>query len=206
MGTRKPAALLAAAILTASTAAWGGILRVETWGADSAACGGTSDPCATITQAVANAGQNDRILVGPGVYAGGFTLSERGMRLESTAGARATIVSGGAVGITVTGDRVMVGRKQRGFTVEGATGAGVLVSGAERVLVEGVMSLGNGGHGFHVTGVQRTLFSRSLARNNGGNGYLLEGEQHGVRLCGAIENTGHGVEMRSSTSVMLSAA
>ena len=59
---------------------------VEKWGTDSVGvCGAKSDPCETIQQAIDNAGDRDKIVVGPGVYAETIDIDHEGMKVESVA-------------------------------------------------------------------------------------------------------------------------
>ena len=97
-------------------------LFVEKWGSDNAECSRT-EPCNEITTALNIATSNDRIFVGPGRYDGGLLIQETGIRLESTAGPRATIidadrVGSGTIGVDIQADRVSIGRAGgRGFTI-----------------------------------------------------------------------------------------
>ncbi len=146
----------AAAILTVLAALQGAhaaTLRVEKWGEDTADCGSRNTPCETIQYALdQRAGARDRVLVGPGRYeeavtietnAGGELLAA--LRLESTAGMHATLINITAAnqhGVLVAAPGVRVGRKGRGFTVEGATSPGysaieVELPGQPNVRVEG---------------------------------------------------------------------
>ena len=97
-------------------------LFVEKWGSDNAECSRT-EPCNEITTALNIATSNDRIFVGPGRYDGGLLIQETGIRLESTAGPRATIIDAdrvglGTIGVDIQADRVSIGRAGgRGFTI-----------------------------------------------------------------------------------------
>lgn len=104
-------------------------VHVASDGLDSAACGaGGAPPCATILQAVANAGDGDTILVGPGSYAGG-TIS-KSVSLSSAAG------TGGAVVVSpvvLAAPGAVFGKAGRGFAMHGA---GVTIA-ADDVTVRG---------------------------------------------------------------------
>lgn len=97
-------------------------LYVETWGSNTGPCA-KSDPCNSIRYAVENvAGNNDRIIVGPGTYEGHFTIFQDKLKLVSVAGARGTTIEAGSDIsdlIHVTGHRVSIGQKKKGFTLTG---------------------------------------------------------------------------------------
>lgn len=48
--------------------AYGEVLRVENYGADSTMCGSKDNPCRSLSQAILNARDGDKLLVGPGRY------------------------------------------------------------------------------------------------------------------------------------------
>jgi hypothetical protein len=124
---------------------------VEKWGSDSQACGSKADPCQSIGQAIANAGRNDRIVVGPGRYVeNDLTIDQNGMgealeglKLESVAGRYATTIKSSLPqddALEVRQPRVAIGRKGRGFTFMGGTdigNAGLYMTSPERCKVEG---------------------------------------------------------------------
>ena len=60
--------LTAVPTLTLSPRAGATTRRVANNGVDSASCGTSANPCRSITQAIANAADGDRIVVGPGTY------------------------------------------------------------------------------------------------------------------------------------------
>ncbi len=55
-------------VLGAGTFVEAKVLYVANNGLDSASCGLLASPCRSLTQAIANASANDRIIVGPGRY------------------------------------------------------------------------------------------------------------------------------------------
>ncbi len=125
-------------------------LYVEKWGRTTAGCGSRNDPCSTINAAIAQPGfgTNARIRVGPGIYPESVFFTMDGVRLESMAGARVTMLRtplAGDMVIHAQGDRVQIGRRGKGFTVTGATGnlsAGIRVEGY-KPRVEGNIVYGN---------------------------------------------------------------
>lgn len=101
---------------------------VERWGVDVEGCGGKSDPCRTIDFAVDHASNNDRIRVGPGRYLEPpIHIAATGLKLESTHGARATIIDADPEIVlfapdsmlTVAANKVQVGKRGKGFTIVG---------------------------------------------------------------------------------------
>jgi hypothetical protein len=117
------------------------VVRVANDGVDGPGCGGLTDPCRTITRAIANAVDGDRILVGPGRYGdvdGNGLLSgpeeevpadsrdrstisvNKRLTIESAAGAAATVIETihrDGVKLLVAG--TVFGGRSKGFTVRG---------------------------------------------------------------------------------------
>jgi hypothetical protein len=131
----------------------------------------------TIASAVANASDGDTIVVGPGTYAGGFTISNSVDLIG--AGAGQTAISGGAPVVTITAGQVVI----RGVTITGGNnqsgnGGGVLNDGT-LTLTESVVS-GNsvaiphvGGGIFNRRGTL-TLANSDVSNNAGfGGGGIL---------------------------------
>jgi nitrous oxidase accessory protein NosD len=130
------AAVTLGALALASGAAAGSggtaTLYVSAAGSDSKPCTEVA-PCRTIGHAVSIATAGGKILVGPGTYPEQVTIDEQ-LRLD---GDGATIDATGQVnGIVVTGAGA-AGSKVRGFTVENATGEGILVTSTSLVTVQG---------------------------------------------------------------------
>jgi len=172
------------ALAIANPALAGSSLCVETWGTDNPACGASATPCATIGQAVMNAAPNNTIIVGPGRYPGDIDLDKEKLKLESTAGARATVLVGGTNEVVlISADQVRFGKERKGFTVTASSSAGVRVSGgADGVNIAGIRAIENDGVGFNIRGTNHDLTANE-ARDNGdgaGNdhGFLLDGSGH----------------------------
>lgn len=130
---------------------FGGAALAKTWyvakeGEDNAFCGARTQPCASIGHALDElAGTNDKIIVGPGRYDEVFTIDIEGLKLESSAGRWGTIIasSGNSV-IRIRAAKVQIGRKGKGFTLQGANspgdGYGITVTAdttGERIRIEG---------------------------------------------------------------------
>lgn len=130
---------------------WAGTIRVETWGVLGPACGSKTSPCISVGSALAIATKNDRIIVGPGVYTGNYTITREGLRLESAEGPHVTILraNNNAVNvISISQRKVRIGRRGKGFTFINATSgvaAGVRVTAAvyDGTRVEGNVFDGN---------------------------------------------------------------
>ena len=179
-------------------------LHVANNGVDSATCGDKSTPCRSISQAIQNASNGDKIIVGPGQYGdldGDGTFGETGeedaevgggcfcmikvdkpLAIESRDGAFATVLDAGGVNISVvsisTGG-VVLGKKKKGFTLThgGNTSSGLLITaGTNGVRVTGNVATANSGYGF--------LF--------GGSGHLLTGNVATANEIGfAFSGSGH---------------
>ena len=106
-----------------STNAYAKTLYVEKFGLLGAACS-KSDPCPTINDALAIAGNNAKIIVGPGNYREALLIDKPGIKLESSGGQEVTQIRTdedplvGTPTIMITADKVAVGKKGgKGFTV-----------------------------------------------------------------------------------------
>jgi parallel beta-helix repeat protein len=160
-------ALLSALSAGAHTAT----LYVEKWGRITSGCGARNDPCGSINATLLEPGftTNARILVGPGIYPEWVAFTMDGVRLESLAGARVTMLRTPEDFhhvIHAEGDRVRVGRRGKGFTVAGASAdlvSGIRVDG-DRVRVEGNITYGNY-FGIRITG-ERPQVRYNEIRNN----------------------------------------
>ncbi len=101
---------------------------VETWGNDANDPCSKTTPCESIAGALALAGTNDRIVVGPGTYDENLDIDIQGLKLESSAGRHATVIralSSFDHVIDVTAQKVRIGKKGKGFTLYGATDSSV---------------------------------------------------------------------------------
>ncbi len=115
---------------------------VEKWGSTDADCGTKSLPCLHIQDAIGNAGVNDRIVVGPGIYNEQLTVSTTGQKIESVAGRNGTFIDpiSNINAVNLSGNKVRFGKKSKGFTVSNSTPStniGISITAAESVRVEG---------------------------------------------------------------------
>lgn len=185
---RHVAVLILILLALAAPHALAATLWVEKWGSTSLDCGSRSDPCLHIWLALAKAGTNDRIIVGPGSYRENLGFTIQGVRLESLAGPRGTLIEANddtlAV-VNISASRVRLGRKGRGFTLRGAdastsvSGVQVFSSTLEAIRVEG-----------------------NIARDNG-SGFILYGSRHVLRHNKAINNNAHGFYLRQGAKLMV---
>ena len=111
-------------------------------GVDSASCGTSTNPCRSITQAIANAADGDRIVVGPGTYGdlnndgvlgnspgeenpgfpGCMICVNKSVTLVSSDGAAETVIDARDVpnlseNVAITANNVKFGAAGQGFTV-----------------------------------------------------------------------------------------
>ena len=116
-------------------------LHVENNGMDSAVCGSAISPCRSISRAITNASEGDRVVVGPGRYGdlnrngtveSGEEAAEPGfgcdclikvnkqLSFESSGGAGATVIDQGSAnvahGIRIQANGVVFGKEKKGFT------------------------------------------------------------------------------------------
>ncbi len=109
----------------------GNVLVVTLSGSDSGSCGDISNPCRTIGQAVTNASSGDTIKVETGSYSEGVTIDKQ----LDLRGFDATIdASGHDNGIHLAGSGAS-GSSIHGFTVENATGEGILLTSVDNVSI-----------------------------------------------------------------------
>lgn len=150
-------------------------LHVQMWG-EAMPCGSKSVPCASITDAVLGASPGDKILVGPGSYTENVVIDKERIRLQSTAGARSTIIRADDpdfAAISVSARKVQVGKRYKGFSVTGSTeptegGIHITSSTYDLVKIEGNIAYGNA-TGFNLSGDK--LYARfNTARDNTGEG------------------------------------
>jgi Right handed beta helix region len=205
--------LLVAGILIygiASGVVEGATLNVANNGLDNATCGKKTAPCRSISRAMVNAHDGDRIMVGPGQYGdlngkgmfepgSGEEAAEVGfgcvcmikvdksVTLESTDGAAATVLETGGAdlrGVVIMAHGVVFGKKQRGFTISHARREGLLLDGNTReVAVVGNRASGNGSNGndaFFVQGSGHTV-SNNVASDNARAGFGVHGSDQKVK-------------------------
>lgn len=149
----------------------------------------------SISEAVAQAGLGDRILIGPGTWQERVILDGRGLTLEGVAGADRTVLDGGGAGgpvVTIVDDAA--GKTTlRGLTVTGGSGmpnpvadditigGGVLIQGSspliERCWIMGNRVRGEGGGVWAGGGSRPRFVSCRFASNSaerGGAVYLRD--------------------------------
>lgn len=204
-------------VLVGAVPAAAGKLQVATNGIDDATCGGTAQPCRSISQAIANALPGDTIEVGPGRYGdadgdGDFDdpgdeaaeidtgcdcliLVPAGKRLTivSRAGAGATLIDAtlpvdAIDAIVIDAPGTVFGRPRRGFTLTGAGGDGLDTSAAN-VAVGGNVAIANDVNGFRIQGDgSQVVVNRAL--HNGAHGFNLDGASGGVTVGNAAFGNG----------------
>ena len=195
------------------------------WGANSLACGTTSAPCLTLNWIMLFlAGKNDKVIVQPGVYVENVDITAEGVKIESVAGRAGTIFEASNPGdhvISIQASRVQFGKKGKGFTVRGASGAGsagVQVDSEvhTNTKVEGNAATGNdigfllqgekvqvrnnkildtvSGHGIFCSECVRGLFQENIIMNAGSVGIFLDNSQNvSVFRNGIYGSTGTGI-------------
>lgn len=192
-------------------------IRVEKWGDDTTTCGSKNAPCGSISHAINNrAGSNDRLLIGPGHYAGHLTVDTNataedlvGLKLESTNGKHATIIQtilANTNTISIHQAKVRIGKKGKGFTIGGADTAGYygieVLAGAERIRIEGNRVMLNDS-GMMIRG-EKAQVRHNLVEFNNGIGILCDDcdrammRQNEIRL-----NNDHGMQISNSTAFQL---
>lgn len=142
ISARRAFPLLALAVVVLCPRAGATTWRVANNGVDSPTCGTTADPCRSITQAIANASDGDRIVVGPGTYGdlnsdgilgnspgeensgviGCMVCVNKSVTLISSDGAAETVIDARDVpnlseNVAITADNVKFGAAGQGFTV-----------------------------------------------------------------------------------------
>jgi nitrous oxidase accessory protein NosD len=141
-------------VLMTAAPALAGSVSVSSNGVDSGTCGASSDPCATIGQAVTNAAQGDTIAVGPGVYAG-TAIVDKAVTLVSSAGTGAATIN---TTMSLNFQGIELGKKGKGFHFDVAAVA-VDVNGDEIVVRGNRFSDGN-------VGVQVNVATDVVIRDN----------------------------------------
>ena len=146
------------------------------------ACGAQTQPCRTISQAVANAAPGDFIEVGPGIYGdvdgdgdadsageeASIGVGGKALTVYSKFGAAQTIIRAPrspdlrTIVVSIVGDNTTFGRRNGGFTIVGDTSGfgegseGVTIVGGSNVVVEGNVVTDNSAGGFVVIVQQHT--------------------------------------------------
>lgn len=154
MATRIGIAVFAAALVgLAAGASAGTKWYVGNNGVDGAGCGTRASPCRSISQAIANATDGDKIVVGPGRYTaseetpapncGCMLALNKAVDIESTNGAAETVIDGRgspeARTILVINDGGTFGRPGKGFFVTQSGGGNhqAMVLDANDVAIRG---------------------------------------------------------------------
>jgi hypothetical protein len=132
-------------------------VHVENYGNDNQSCGQRANPCRSITRAIARANEGEIIWVGPGRYG---DLNDNGdfddpgddrsvavikrLTILSTHGAAATVIdfAGSGIGVNISADGAVFGRKHHGFTIM-RSHVGLFVDRAANVRVAGNIALNN---------------------------------------------------------------
>ena len=176
----------------------GATLHVASNGFDSITCGGRSIPCRSINQAIANAFDRDRIVVGPGSYNPGVEGVEgppgcvcmikidKSLTLVSRDGAEVTVLDVAGAdfrGVLIEANRVVFGKRNKGFTITNSRRQGVILEGnTSNVKVQGNVAVNNGANGndaFVIQGFGHTV-TGNKASNNARGGFGISGAEHTV--------------------------
>ncbi|QSQ22757.1 right-handed parallel beta-helix repeat-containing protein [Pyxidicoccus parkwayensis] len=177
-------------------AEWTRTLYVANNAVDSKSCGAKTSPCRSISQAIDNARNGDRIVVGPGRYgdlnadgdfddpgdeaAEVFTgcrcmiLIDKRLKLESTDGAKATVLdAAGAVldVVNITANGVVFGGDGKGFTL---TGAGMVTD--------------DDGLGLDILAARDVRVIDNIAQGNQDTGFRINGNRQTARKNFSIGN------------------
>ncbi|QSQ25124.1 right-handed parallel beta-helix repeat-containing protein [Pyxidicoccus parkwayensis] len=174
---------------------------------DSATCGSSQRPCRSLSRAIANAHDGDRILVGPGRYGdlngdGDFSdpgeeaaevgsgcrcmvLINKRLRIESTDGADATVLDAAGARldvVNITASRVVFGGDGKGFTLTGARKTG-----------------DDDGIGLQVLpGTRDVEVTDNVADDDRDFGFFIQGDHHTIRDNRSHQN-GHGFLLEFTT-------
>jgi len=184
-------------------------LRVANNGVDGIGYGGKRSPCRSISQAIANAIDGDKIVVGPGRYGdlnnnGDYTdpgdeaaevlfpgcicmiKVDKRLRFISTDGAEATVLdvtNDDIRGVVIQVNEVVFGKRKGGFQIINSRRAGLLTEGSTSdVTVKGNIAIGNGSNGqdaFKIQGSGHTV-KGNHASNNFRAGFGISGDGHRV--------------------------
>ncbi len=216
---------LLALLISIPQSAWAKRLFVTNNAIDSSTCGSRSEPCRSLSQAIENASGGDSILVGPGRYGdlngdgdfddpgeedakagcGCMILIDKRLTLISMYGAAMTLLDAAKNDVDVvriTADKVILGLKNRGFTLTGAGGGipgdegnfGLNVIAAD-VKIMGNLARGNTSAGFLIgdaSNVKGHTVKDNVATGNGAAGFSTRGAGHNVRNNVANANLGSG--------------
>ncbi len=193
--------LSAVFLLALSSSVAAKTIYVELWGSTVLTdCGSKTLPCASVSLAVSASSNNDRIVVGPGVYTQNLNLNREGLALESLAGPRATIISPSNSGsdlVRVLVSRVRVGKIGKGFTLTGASGNSttsgltIVTSDLSRVRVEGNI-LRNNSIGAEIRGDRHSIRGNTIQDNSHAGIEFYNGDRLSIRDNRATNNNGDG--------------
>lgn len=207
-------------ILTAAPS--GAVTRyVSNMGADSILCGASATPCRSITQAISNSVDGDRIVVAPGVYGedldqdGGFdagdeaapllcscvVLVDKRVTIESRDGARVTLIRASAGlkdVVRVMYRDVVFGKPSKGFTLMGGRKGLVIASPATGVDVRGNVVRDNQDGGIVVAGAGENTVRDNRIEDNGSTFEV------GLEVSGSNNLVRGNVISRNGTGIMLS--
>jgi parallel beta-helix repeat protein len=194
-------------------------LYVANNGIDSLNCGSISAPCRSISKALAQANEGDKIIVGPGRYGDlnndGFFESlygeeeanidecscmikvDKRVTIESRDGAGATVLdaresTAATIIVSIESSGTIFGKKDKGFTIINAYHDGLSIAeGATGVNVAGNIATANIRLGFNIRGTGHTI-NHNIAEANGRDGFRLGGSENTLNGNVASENGGNG--------------
>lgn len=206
---------------------WSGFAAAESRyvannGTNGPACGSSSAPCRSISQAISNANNGDVIVVGPGRYGDvnddadfgdvGDEAAEvnigcdcmikvnKAVTIQSSNGAKATVLDAGGRPITVvfvlTND-VVFGVSKRGFTVRRGDFGLAVETGMTGVSVSANVATDNSGIGFPLSG-NGTIINGNIATGNSDDGFSISGNDDIITANIALNNNGDGFRLNGA--------
>lgn len=177
------------ALLLLSTASLAKTHYVEKWGTDGMECGSKTAPCETIGQAILNAGDRDKIIVGPGVYEEAITINREGLKLESVAGRFGTFIDSSGSGVNavdISVSKCQFGKKKKGFTLVGNS---AFPAGTDGIVIDDATRAGC------------KIDSNRLI--NYDDAIVIRGEKHQVRNNMITSFGGIGIDCEACSKVLL---
>ena len=175
-------------------------------GEDTNSCGSKEFPCRTISQGIINAGVNDLIQVGPGVYGdinndgdtsdtgeesalnedGALIKISKPVRILSTHGAHATFIQANSSTdfvLYLASDGIRIGKKKKGFTIKNSSLAGILVEGDKaRLFGNTITSVHSGAAGIRIGCFGSTEYGAPM-RGSIGHSSITSNTSTGIHLC-----------------------
>lgn len=224
--TILPFALTCALVASTAPAEDPRTWRVANNGVDESTCGTRHAPCRSVSQALANAGTGDTILVGPGRYGdlngdgalGGIgeetgdcgiavVCVRKAVQVLSREGAERTVIDAAGVpqtnGVAIRVDDVVFGSLDRGFTVQGASNIGILVQRSDAWIVDNI-AVNNGSGGIGLLGATATgcaIIGNTALHNN--LGFIVNAGDNRLEFNVAHSNSSTGYSLTGGEGNLL---